>query len=136
MKKIVITIVTFFYCLSGFCQAIYLKSKDVISFQIWDTIYASVRNDSIILTDKKGKNYKLTLGVGKNGWDAVIKLFEDKYHYHGISQNARCRNGSVLMDENMKLFLYKESWHFSSDFSSPFTNHGSHYSHRSHYSSM
>lgn len=135
MKKIVIAIVSFFYCLFGFCQSkvLYLKSKDIIRFQTWDTIYASVKDNNIILTDSKGKSYRLELGVDKNGCDAVIMLSENHYHIHGTSQTYPCRNGSVLMDKKMKLFFDEKSMPFT--YFSSFADHGSHRSHYSHYSS-
>lgn len=135
MKKIAITIVSFFYCLSGFCQSkvLYLKSQDNIKFQTWDTIYASVRKDSVILSDSKGKSYRFKLVVDKDGRGANIMLSEKHYHIHGTSQTYSCRNGSVLMDDKMKLFFDEKSMPFT--YFSSFADHGSHRSHISHYSS-
>lgn len=135
MKKIIIAIVSFFYCLSGLCQSkvLYLRSKDNIKFQTWDTIYASVNKDIIVLTDSKGNSYRLKLGVDKNGSDAIIMLSERRYHIHGTSQTYPCRSGSVLMDNKMKLFFDEKSMPLT--YFSSFADHGSHMSHRSHYSS-
>ena len=130
MKKIIITVVSLLYVISGFCQnkVLYLKSKETLSFQTWDTIYASV-----ILKDSKGKSYKLKLGTDKNGSDANILLSENRYHVHGSYKTYPCCDGIVLMDEKMKLFFDEKSMPFT--YTSSFADHGSHRSHMSHYSS-
>ena len=65
MKKIIITVVSFLYAISGFCQSkvLYLKSKETLNFQAWDTIYASVRKDCVILKDSNAHSYAYFLRV-------------------------------------------------------------------------
>ena len=135
MKKIIITVVSFLYAISGFCQSkvLYLKSKETLNFQAWDTIYASVRKDCVILKDSKGKSYNLKLGSDKNGGDADVMLSKKHYHVHGSYKTYPCRDGYILMDEKMKLFFDEKSMPFT--YISSFADHGSHRSHISHYSS-
>lgn len=135
MKKFLITLVSFFYVVSGFCQTkvLYLKTKETLKFQTWDTLYASVGKDFIILKDSKGNSYRMKPDTDINGSDADIMISEKRYHIHGGSITYICRNGNVLMDKNMKLFFDENSLPLTN--LSSFVNHGSHMSHRSHYSS-
>ena len=135
MKKIIITAVSLLYVISGFCQnkVLYLKSKETLNFQTWDTIYASVRKKRVVLKDSKGNSYNLKIVTDKNGSDANIMLSEKRYHVHGSYKTYPCRDGIVLMDEKMKLYFDEKSMPFT--YISSFADHGSHRSHMSHYSS-
>ena len=145
MKKIIITLVSFIYVISGFCQTkvLYLKSKESVRFQTWDTLYASVRKNIVVLTDSKGNSHKLKLGKEKNGSDASIMLLDKEYHFREKPDTSR--SGCVIMDNKMKLFFENKSVYLTT--TSSFVHHYSHYSylgnsghhshssHISHYSS-
>ena len=135
MKRILIGMLSFMYILSGYCQSkvLFLKSKDVIKFQTWDTIYATVRNNRVVLSDTKGNRYKLKLTVDELNNTPTIMVSGNRYHLHG----KPCQNGVILMDERMTLFFEEKSTPLS--YFSSFVDHGSHHSHvshRSHYSSV
>ena len=118
-----------------YCQdkVLYLKNKEVIKFQTWDTLYASVRKNNVIITDSKGNRYTLKLSNDKDGNEANIMLTETHYHIHGSWKTYPCHEGSIIMDDKMKLYFEEKSVAFS--WFSSFADHGSHYSHKSHYSS-
>ncbi|MBR2205630.1 MAG: hypothetical protein IJ898_04625 [Prevotella sp.] len=135
MKKIIITIVSAFYMLSGYCQskALYLKSKELIKFQTWDTIYAiKSKGNRVILRDKKGKKYNCELDTQGSEFVSPIEISEHgRYHIHGNhKQGVGCHSGIIVMGNNMKLF-FKDNCKVRSNH----YDHGSHMSHASHYSS-
>lgn len=135
MKKILITIISFLYVISSYCQskALYLKSKEQIRFQTWDTIYAiKSYGDLVILKDKHGKKYECNLDVDGNESNNSIEISSGNYHIHGDHRNSsQCHSGIIIMDSMMKLFFNDNSKSRSNHF-----DHGSHMSHYSHYSAL
>lgn len=140
MKKFLMTVVSFFYVISGYCQSksLYLKSKDNLSFQTWDTIYAvKQKGGSIILRDKTGKEYKCTLDKHGSEFGSQIEIFQYRKSYPWYYRSeVGGHGGLIIMDNPMKLFFEKKSKPRSKslDHSSHYS-HNSHNSHISHYSS-
>jgi len=130
MKKVLITIVSLFYAISGYCQAkaLYLKSKETIKFQTWDTIYAAKSKGNVVkLKDKEGKEYRCELDADGSESNSTIEIDGDYYHIHIHKGGVPCHHGIILMDEKMKLFF--------KDNAKSRSNHFDHFSHMSHYSS-
>lgn len=133
MKKLVFTIISLLLSSLAFCQRnfLHLKANDTIMFQSWDTLFASFRNDKVVITDKEGVEHQFVLD--KNGYgpffsDMVISE-GGKYHSCGdYRKKRRCHKGVIFMDENMRLFFRDKSKAYNS-------SHYDHGSHMSHFSS-
>lgn len=129
MKKGLITVVSLFYAISGFCQAkaLYLRSKETVKFQTWDTIYAiKAIGNSVILKDRSGKEYICELDKKGREFDSPIEIYNGSYHIHGNPGVGACHHGILMMDNSMKLFFKDNAKLRSNHF-----DHGSHYSHYS-----
>ena len=137
MKKVLITIVSLFYAISGYCQAkaLYLKSKETIKFQTWDTILAiKSKGTVVILKDKEGKEYKCELDTNGSEFNSSIEITGSSYHTHGdYKVGVPCHQGIIIMDDKMKLFFKDKAKTRSNHFDHG--SHMSHVSHASHYSS-